>query len=107
MPRYQPGEPSTHGPHQVLDAAPSETLATGQGAGLAVEVPHVPHPHAPAPMALHEPAPDVVAQVLTLRSEGHTQEQIIESVWGIKKGGNAAYKRARDEYQFIIEAYGD
>jgi len=107
MPRYAPWEPSTHVPHQVLDAAPPENLATGQGAGLAVEVPHVPHPLAPSPVALHEPHPEMIDQVLTLRSEGHTQEQIIESVWGVKKGGNTAYKRARDEYQFILEAYGD
>jgi phage anti-repressor protein len=48
---------------------------------------------------LHE---DLTARVLAMRADGLTQDQIIESVWGIKKGGSSKYLDARNAYQAIV-----
>ncbi len=110
MPRYAPWEPTANVPSEVQQPEPTRTLASGEGSDFGTQVRNVrnvPNPPEPSPIDISEPEPSLVDRVLTLRAEGLTQDQIIEVLWGAKKGGGPAYKRARDEYQFIIEAYGD
>ena len=43
------------------------------------------------------------ARINLLRSEGLNQTQIIETIWGVKKGGSKGYKRALSEFKRIME----
>lgn len=63
-------------------AHPSRTLPAPEGAA----------PSAPA----WEAYVDVIEQ---LQHEGHVQDEIIEKIWHIKKGGNQKYYDARDMYR--------
>jgi hypothetical protein len=47
---------------------------------------------------------DVVKQLI---DEGHNQDQIIEKIWKLKKGGNPKYYAARDAYRKCIAAIKD
>ncbi len=107
MPRYEPWEPALNVQPQVQTAEPGRTLATGQGSEVHPEVLNLNVQPEPAPLRLSEPEPELIHQVLRMRTEGMTQEAIIEALWGAKKGGGVAYRNARDEYQFILEAYGE
>jgi hypothetical protein len=42
-------------------------------------------------------------RIARLSFEGLTQDQIIEAVWGVKKGGSDKYKQAREIVQQIIK----
>jgi len=41
-------------------------------------------------------------RVREMRAQGKNQEQIIEAIYGVKKGGNPKYATARDEYLSIV-----
>jgi energy-coupling factor transporter ATP-binding protein EcfA2 len=43
-----------------------------------------------------------VQRVREMRAQGKNQEQIIEAIYGVKKGGNTKYTAARDEYLSIL-----
>jgi hypothetical protein len=66
-----------------------------------------PYQHPTRTSVAHNTAPawegrvDVVAQLL---DEGKNQDQIIEKVWKLTKGGNAKYYAARDEYRACVAA---
>lgn len=91
----------------VHAGSPPEPIDMGEGSQVQVQVQGSGSPSEPAPLMPGEPEPQIVDRVLSLKSEGLTQDQIIEAVWGAKKGGSHAYKEARSLYQFIIETYGD
>lgn len=46
-------------------------------------------------------------KVRELHSRGMSQEDVIYAVYGIKKGGNSAYKNARAEYRKILNLGGE
>lgn len=49
-------------------------------------------------------APSIETQVLDLKERGFNQDEIIEKVWGAKKGSNQRYLEARDAYRKIIQS---
>jgi hypothetical protein len=70
------------------------------------EVQNVHAPSEPVDMATSEPEPQVSNQVLSMKGLGLTQDQIIEAVWDVKKGGSKQYQMARAQYQQIISQGG-
>jgi len=52
----------------------------------------------------HETAFKVkVQRIREMRAQNKNQEQIIEAIYGVRKGGNAKYATARDEYLSIMQ----
>ena len=40
-----------------------------------------------------------------LKTEGRKQTEIIQAIWGVRKGGTAAYATARDRYMALLESW--
>jgi hypothetical protein len=49
-----------------------------------------------------EPAPNRTQITLELNRRGWTQTDIIELLWGVKKGGTKGYQIALEEYRAIV-----
>lgn len=47
-------------------------------------------------------APTFEAQILNLKERGFSQDEIIEKVWGAKKGSNQRYLEAREIYRKVV-----
>lgn len=54
-----------------------------------------------------EPVPNRVRMVLELNRRGWTQTDVIEFLWGVKKGGTDGYKKAVAEFKAIVSEYGE
>lgn len=50
-------------------------------------------------------SPDEIRLFDALKSERRKQTEIIELIWGCKKGGTDAYNRARDRYMMLAESW--
>ena len=54
-----------------------------------------------------EPAPNRTQITLELNRRGWTQTDIIELLWGVKKGGTKGYQIALEEYRAIVSEWED
>jgi hypothetical protein len=54
-----------------------------------------------------EPAPNRTQITLELNRRGWTQTDIIELLWGVKKGGTKGYQIALEEYRAIVAEWDD
>jgi hypothetical protein len=54
-----------------------------------------------------EPAPNRTQIALELNRRGWTQTDIIELLWGVKKGGTKGYQIALEEYRAIVAEWED
>jgi hypothetical protein len=52
-----------------------------------------------------EPMPNRARVVVELNRKGMGQTEIIELIWGVKKGGTKGYQNALDEYRAIVSEY--
>jgi hypothetical protein len=52
-----------------------------------------------------EPMPNRSRVVLELNQKGWGQTEIIELIWGVKKGGSKGYQKALEEYRSIVAEY--
>ena len=52
-----------------------------------------------------EPMPNRVRVVVELNRRGMGQTEIIELIWGVKKGGTKGYQTALEEYRAIVAEY--
>lgn len=55
------------------------------------------------PLNPTEPTPESIGRAIALARLGHSQTEIIESIWGAKKGGSRAYLSAREHLQSILK----
>ena len=55
------------------------------------------------PLNPTEPSPESIGRAIELHRLGHSQTEIIESVWGAKKGGSRTYAVAREHLQSILK----
>jgi hypothetical protein len=53
-----------------------------------------------------EPMPNRARVVVELNRKGMAQTEIIELIWGVKKGGSKGYQTALEEFRAIISEYG-
>lgn len=53
-----------------------------------------------------EPMPSRARVVVELNRKGMGQTEIIELIWGVKKGGTKGYQTALEEYRAIVAEYG-
>jgi DNA polymerase III delta prime subunit len=81
---------------EPLDREPVNLIPL-EGSGISEPL-NVPDPLTP------EISSDEWQRVVNLRQGGGTQDDIIEEVWGVKKGGSAAYKAAREKYRAILKS---
>ena len=59
------------------------------------------------PGSCHEPSPNRTQIALELNRRGWTQTEIIELLWGVKKGGSKGYQIALEEYRAICSEWED
>jgi hypothetical protein len=53
-----------------------------------------------------EPMPNRARVVVELNRKGMAQTEIIELIWGVKKGGTKGYQTALEEFRAIVSEYG-
>lgn len=67
---------------------------------------HARHPLECCPLTFHEPITGLETDALTYCAyKGYSQNQAIETIWGVKKGGSKDYTRARERWQIFAREW--